>query len=128
MSEFHLYRHFDANGALLYVGQSNNCFERFQEHRQSSDWTTLSVVMRIERFESRKAALAAERQAIFLEKPRFNDVEMEKKCHRLELCGPRSFFCEVDEWRRRQPDIPSRNEAIIRLTEQALSASAGKKR
>ena len=28
----------------------------------------------------------------------------------------------VDEWRRKQPDLPSRAEAIRRLVEQALSA------
>jgi len=32
----------------------------------------------------------------------------------------------VDEWRRKQPDLPSRAEAIRRLVEQALAA--GKKR
>ena len=30
----------------------------------------------------------------------------------------------VDEWRREQPDIPSRSAAIQRLLEQALAASS----
>ena len=30
----------------------------------------------------------------------------------------------VDEWRRRQPDIPNRAEAIRRLLEQALGLSS----
>jgi hypothetical protein len=29
----------------------------------------------------------------------------------------------VDEWRRRQPDLPSRGEAIRRLVEQSLAAT-----
>jgi hypothetical protein len=32
----------------------------------------------------------------------------------------------IDDWRRKQPDLPSRAEAIRRLVEQALAA--GKKR
>lgn len=30
------------------------------------------------------------------------------------------FDAAVDEWRRKQPDIPSRSEAIRRLVDQAL--------
>lgn len=30
----------------------------------------------------------------------------------------------IDDWRREQPDIPNRNEAIRRLLEQALGCAA----
>jgi len=36
-----------------------------------------------------------------------------------------SLLREVDNWRRAQPDIPTRAEAIRRLLSQALSASKG---
>lgn len=32
---------------------------------------------------------------------------------------------QIDDWRRKQPDIPNKSEAIRRLIEQALSATAG---
>lgn len=36
------------------------------------------------------------------------------------------FITKIDEWRRHQPDLPSRTEAVRRMVEQALSQ--GKKR
>jgi hypothetical protein len=34
----------------------------------------------------------------------------------------------IDEWRRREPDLPSRSEAIRRLIDQALNAAGRPKR
>jgi hypothetical protein len=45
----------------------------------------------------------------------------EEKLNRFEMRADNSFLKSVDEWRRRQPDLPSRAEAIRRLVEQALS-------
>jgi hypothetical protein len=42
---------------------------------------------------------------------------------RLELEGP--IFAQVEDWRRAQPKIPSRNEAIRMLIRQALERPAG---
>jgi hypothetical protein len=33
----------------------------------------------------------------------------------------------IDDWRREQPDLPSRPDAIRRLVEQALAAGKGKR-
>jgi len=38
------------------------------------------------------------------------------------------FLRKVDDWRRKQPDLPSRAEAIRRLVEQAINASDTKSR
>ena len=43
---------------------------------------------------------------------------------RLELEGP--IFALVEDWRRAQPKIPSRNEAIRLLIRQALERPAEK--
>jgi metal-responsive CopG/Arc/MetJ family transcriptional regulator len=37
--------------------------------------------------------------------------------HRFVMRVDDDFFRRVDEWRRRQPDIPSRSEAVRRLVE-----------
>ena len=47
----------------------------------------------------------------------------EEKTERFEMRVPRSFLISVDEWRRKQPDLPTRSEAIRRLVEKALAAS-----
>lgn len=66
-----LYRHFDSNGCLLYVGISLSTLKRTYEHKKSPWWLQVASIS-IERFSSRKEALAAEREAIRLEKPRHN--------------------------------------------------------
>jgi hypothetical protein len=38
------------------------------------------------------------------------------------------FLRTVDDWRRKQPDMPSRAEAIRRLVEQAVKSSGTKPR
>jgi hypothetical protein len=41
---------------------------------------------------------------------------------RLEMRVSKSFLHTVDEWRRAQPDLPPRAEAIRRLVELGLGA------
>jgi len=68
----HLYRHYDANGTLLYVGISKNAVYRFQAHKKSSAWARGSVRMTIEMFPDRLSASIAELEAIKCEKPLHN--------------------------------------------------------
>lgn len=46
---------------------------------------------------------------------------MTEKPERFEMRVPAGWLGRIDEWRRAQPDLPSRAEAIRRLVEQALS-------
>jgi predicted GIY-YIG superfamily endonuclease len=71
-SPCNLYRHFDAEGALLYVGVSLNTITRLAQHRASSMWFSKIARVDIETFDSREAALRAERDAIVREKPLHN--------------------------------------------------------
>ncbi len=47
---------------------------------------------------------------------------MERKPTRFELRLPPELGDEIDEWRRRQPDLPPRAEAARRLIERGLQA------
>jgi predicted GIY-YIG superfamily endonuclease len=67
-----LYRHFDADGLLLYVGISSKPPQRLAEHARGSDWAKAIARVTIEWFETREAALAAEANAIRDEAPIFN--------------------------------------------------------
>jgi hypothetical protein len=49
----------------------------------------------------------------------------EEQTERFQMRVSPSFLKTVDEWRRKQPDLPSRAEAIRRLVELGLSP-AGK--
>jgi predicted GIY-YIG superfamily endonuclease len=67
-----LYRHFDKDDRLLYVGISLSTAHRLAEHRCVSGWSSKVVKITIERFPTRKAALEAERNAIQAEAPIHN--------------------------------------------------------
>lgn len=67
-----LYRHFDKDGVLVYVGISNSALKRMSGHRSQSKWFDMVVKIEIERFPTRDAALAAEETAIQNEKPLLN--------------------------------------------------------
>jgi len=67
-----LYRHYDADGRLLYVGVSGNPVQRLKQHRYSNAWIRLSVRMHIEWFSNSAEAAIAELHAINNEKPLHN--------------------------------------------------------
>jgi hypothetical protein len=67
-----LYRHFDENGNLLYVGISLSAVARLVQHRGRSGWFPRIARVEIERHSSRHEALEAERNAITQERPMFN--------------------------------------------------------
>jgi hypothetical protein len=67
-----LYRHFAADGSLLYVGISLSALQRLGQHAESSGWFNAISTVTIEHFETRDLALLAERRAIACEKPRHN--------------------------------------------------------
>jgi predicted GIY-YIG superfamily endonuclease len=69
-----LYRHFDAEGSLLYVGISLSWPARTKAHAHGSRWFDMVAKVEIERFDTREAALDAEREAIKREKPKFNII------------------------------------------------------
>jgi hypothetical protein len=46
---------------------------------------------------------------------------MEEKTERFEMRVASTFLQAVDNWRRKQEDLPSRAEAIRRLVELGLS-------
>jgi hypothetical protein len=70
----YLYRAFDIQGDLLYVGISKSALRRASEHLRNSPWAVDAAVIRISPFPSRAAAAEAERIAIQTEGPRANIV------------------------------------------------------
>ena len=72
--ECQLYRHYDNEENLLYVGISLSAFERFRAHKMNSKWANKVSKMTVEYFSSRKEASDAEKEAILIEKPLYNIV------------------------------------------------------
>ena len=72
-----LYRLFDASGALLYVGISDNLRTRFTDHAATKPWWPQVKRKTVQWHLAREAAAAAEKAAIRDENPAYNLAGME---------------------------------------------------
>lgn len=69
-----LYRLFDSEGALLYVGVAGNPGRRWEQHAGEKPWWGLVARTTLQHFEHRQDALVAELEAIRNEDPIYNIV------------------------------------------------------
>lgn len=67
-----LYRFYDADGRLLYVGITFALKQRWRMHRQEKEWWPLVAANQVEWLPDRWQAMTAETAAIKAEKPLFN--------------------------------------------------------
>lgn len=93
-----LYRHFNVEGSLLYIGISISAVVRFHQHHKKSWYYDIANIT-IEWFDSRSEAEDAERKAIWDEKPahnirRTNPYEPEPPA-RAEQFGPPKYHRAV---------------------------------
>jgi hypothetical protein len=92
----HLYRHYDFDGQLLYVGVSNNVVARLTRHKRQAPWADHIATIRVDHYPTRAAAEEAEAEAIITEKPRFNDnVRLSRR----------------KGWGHPKPEVPQQTEA-----------------
>jgi predicted GIY-YIG superfamily endonuclease len=70
----HLYRHFDKDGNLLYIGISVSVLHRISQHKRNSKWFAEICNITIQRFTLRRLAEEAEKLAIENEKPLHNKI------------------------------------------------------
>lgn len=95
MSVFTLYRFYDADDTLLYVGLSINPGKRFERHKADKEWWTEVARIDMEQFPDIDALRTGERTAIQSERPRHNirmaetapHVSNAKKRETLEAFG-----------------------------------------
>jgi hypothetical protein len=86
-----LYRHFDKDGRLLYVGVSLSAIVRLASHKQASEWFDQVTTVIIETLPTREAALIAEKLAIQNEKPLYN-IEHAEKVYRVFTATVKETF------------------------------------
>jgi len=92
----YLYRHFDNDKNLLYVGISLSVATRLMQHRQNSGWFDRISLVTVEKFPSREEALKAEVEAIKSENPRFN-IQGKRKKISVELSRVCSGRTEISK-------------------------------
>jgi predicted DNA-binding transcriptional regulator AlpA len=73
-----LYRHYDRDGVLLYVGISASTFTRVKQHKSESHWFRRITAITIEHFETMSQAAESERLAIKSEKPLYNKTHVKR--------------------------------------------------
>ena len=100
-----LYRHYNSEKKLLYVGVSLNALNRLGQHSDHSHWFNTITNVTIEHFDTRDAALAAEYAAILNEAPLHNIV------HKKAADAAR---------KKREEEEGTRSEARKNLTERIV--------
>jgi predicted GIY-YIG superfamily endonuclease len=79
MATHYVYRLWDADGALLYVGISKTLVQRLTQHDQSQPWADEVASVTAKRYPNRDKARAAEIEAIQTESPRYNIRDRAKR-------------------------------------------------
>lgn len=87
-----LYRFFDSNGQLLYVGISNNWIARLHQHYKHSEWFTHVASATFEHFDTRKEVEFAELKAIRTEGAIYN------KAFNPNFESPTIHFQKIKSW------------------------------
>ncbi|WVX88603.1 G-I-Y Y-I-G endonuclease [Gordonia phage CheeseTouch] len=72
MSAHYVYRVFDAEQRLIYVGCTKNLFERLRAHQYNSWWAFQAAHVKAEVFPDKWVGRKAEREAIQVGRPRWN--------------------------------------------------------
>lgn len=103
-----LYRHFDCNGKLLYVGVSIDPIVRLKEHKRTSDWFREISSITIEWFPSRRLARMAEEDAILRESPAFNLMHNRKLIRDLQYRAARCMNAPVTDAQKLRDDMVRR--------------------
>ena len=67
-----LYRFYDAEGALLYVGITKFFEPRLKQHYKNADWFFETASVTLEHYKTRQEVERAETRAIESESPRYN--------------------------------------------------------
>lgn len=67
-----VYRHFDADQRVLYIGATGDHRERTRQHKRRSPWFAKVIFVRAQPYATIEEARAAEKRAIAEERPPFN--------------------------------------------------------
>lgn len=130
-----LYRFYDSEGRLLYVGITASSQLRVAKHRVTQPWWEFAATMTIQRFATRRQAEMAERIAIRDEDPIFNAQRLapESLGHpgyrpvvtKCWVCGQPilELMDETDETEQPRLDHDACSESAIYSYERGLEAA-----
>jgi predicted GIY-YIG superfamily endonuclease len=82
---YSLYKFYDKNGTLLYVGQTNNPLRRLSEHENRTFSSEFTYLKHDNGYETKEDVLEAERKSILEESPKYNIKLNSKTTRRKEI-------------------------------------------
>lgn len=88
----YLYRAYDSNQTLLYVGISSEWHKRLHTHEKTSEWIEQADWVKLERYDTREEVAKAERLAIETEQPLYNKTFSQSYTH------PIHHWAAVKRW------------------------------
>lgn len=91
-----VYRVYDEDDELLYVGMSSRVYYRLRSHESTQWWWGLAATVSIRRYSDRQAARSAEIWAIRTERPVFNIAGK----HRTDWRKAQLLACDHESLRR----------------------------
>jgi len=119
-----LYRCFDKDKNLIYIGISASVLARLSQHSHQSHWFSELVYVKIEKFDSLCDAAYAEKNAIKNEHPQFNIVY--NRPQKIKIQSKRSkrrqtAIKHVEEFMRRwEKEHEAKEKEKIRLAEEEM--------
>lgn len=130
-TSYFLYRHYDEDGKLLYVGITDQPARRLTEHERNAPWRGKIASVITQRFNSQQEAVVAERIAIHDENPIWNidrhPVEREVMVP-FQARLPERLHMKLAWLNRKLPGGPSMQELLLtgaeRLADQLLARLA----
>lgn len=87
-----VYRVFDANNRLLYIGVSVNVFDRMNKHRSYAEWWPVASHGRVIRYRNRRIARHIEAVAIETEAPIYNCTRELSELTPVRVTAPMEDF------------------------------------
>jgi predicted GIY-YIG superfamily endonuclease len=102
-----LYRFFDKNDNLLYVGISSNWKQRLSQHYKESDFHYEATKITLEHFNTREEVEEAEKLAILVEKPKYN------KAHNPNYESPTNHIQKIRYWVYSNLESDSKHKALV---------------
>lgn len=83
-----LYRCYDNENNLLYIGISLSAINRLSQHKSHSKWFDAIAKVDVEWFQDRDSAILAEMEAVRIEQPKFNVFLKHRKAHKQRTKKP----------------------------------------
>jgi hypothetical protein len=112
-----LYRFFDSEGRLLYVGISKFFEARLKQHYRNSSWFFESVTCTLEHFDTREQVEQAESLAIKTENPIHN------KAGKPGYESPLDHFAKLKNWTYSDIEADDQHKSLINLMGELLEES-----